>query len=192
MRPSTSAIRTFVLVCGWALVPPVEGVQSILSWNSRDGDIKTLYWPDGNRTDLWAHVVPHDSAGGLRPVTAFIFYVSYPGKSLVTAPSAVRLYMESDLGVAPLTPRRAVLTFILEDGQVLDLTVPDRTYHLHTAGNAETRGAMFGITIDLTPQEFLRIAVARQVKGNALGLEFSLTPANLRQLREFSRRLKLQ
>jgi hypothetical protein len=167
--------------------------QSIFSWNSKDGEIKALYWPNQNKSDLWAHLVPSDSEGGLRPATAFIFYVNYPGQILLAAPSVVHVYMESDLGIAPLKARRPVLIFRLDDGSILDLTLPDRQFTLHTTGSdPPQRGWIFGVTADLTPEEFLKLAGARQVKGNALGLEFTLTPANLKQLGEFCRRLRLE
>jgi hypothetical protein len=145
----------------------------------RDGDIRVLYWELQKETEVWLTLEPKSPEGKPLPTAMNLtFTLRFPGMRPPTPPSRIEVRANAGLTAMP----RPVLWLVLGDGQKIDLTPPG------TVGL--TSGAASDYIPAWMPVETLRqVAEADRVSGNALGMEFELTPSQREALRAFLSRV---
>jgi hypothetical protein len=153
---------------------------------SKPGEVRTLYWKEEDKTEVWAHVKT-ERIGGPNPTT-LVFFVTHEGTASEVPPAVVHLHAESDMSVEFRTPReqRLVLTFGIDH---LDLIGSERVFALSYPCGFGEQCKFDAIIADLSPSEFLAVAEAREIGGNALGFDFRVRPEDMKPLVAFKDRL---
>jgi hypothetical protein len=144
----------------------------------QDGDIRTVYWELQNRTEVFLTLQLKTPDGKTAPLVTMS--VGFAGKTPKSRPSNVLIHAYAGTFWAP----RIQFWLVLDDApENIDL-VP----------RGWNTGLMSGPATDYLPvtislETLNRIADARRVTGNVLGLEFELTDLQRRAIRAFRDRV---
>lgn len=139
--------------------------------------------PADGRTTIWIRLKPR-MAGGAAGPTDLVFVAEFPGRS-APADVPVRLHVMSDVRVSPLVPRVPRLELSVDDGVVLDLLAPSEGAVLAHCCGELISPIPIGATVTLRPERLDELAGASTVTGNALGVPFVLSAAEVASIRAF-------
>jgi hypothetical protein len=190
---------TFVaLICIWATTPAFSQAPGF-GWAmvpTPERTIKSLFWELFDKTEVWTRLVPQaeDKATTKKIQASLIFWVTFPGKALTAAeikhgPNEVMLQAQPD----PLTiVNKLSLYFLADNRERFDLTANNATFNYIYPCDGCASNA---ISARLDPETFRSMAASlvrsKIVKGEELGFRFVLKPADLANLRDFARYIKL-
>ncbi|MFN8059078.1 MAG: hypothetical protein U0Q12_07920 [Vicinamibacterales bacterium] len=172
-------------------IPPVHAAQP--SWQKaepvRDGDIRETYFDLQKKTELTLYLEPQPVEPGPNP-TSLAFTVSYAGRELTRSALEIHLRAATNTMMFPTRLRVARLVFHVDDDE-MDLTADGRAYVLNYPCPAlSEKGCGFdAVDTTLDGVELLRLAHARRVTGDALGIPFALSAAQIERVRTFSSRI---
>ena len=139
--------------------------------------------PVDGRTTIWIRLKPR-LVGGAPGPTDLVFVAEFPGRS-APANVAVRLQVMSDVRVSPLVPRVERLELSLDRGVVLDLLAPGEGAVLAHCCGEMISPIPIGATVTLRPGRLDELAGTSAVSGNALGVPFILSAAEVESIRAF-------
>lgn len=146
--------------------------------------VRTLHQgPVDGRTSVWVRVTPTGPGGEPGP-TGLVFVAEFPGR---TPPPdvAVRLHVMSDVHISPLVPRIEKLQVVLDDRPAVDLLAPgEGAVIAHCCGDLISP-IPIGATITLRPARLAQLAGASAISGNAFGVPFSLSAAQVQSIKAF-------
>lgn len=152
---------------GQALPPP------------RDGDIRVLYWEISKRTQVWLTLEPRSRKGEpLPPGMNLTFTLEFPGKRPAGPPERIEVRANAGFLWAP----KVELSFQVDGREDINLTPPGMV--------SLTEGAVSSYLLaEASIDTLARLARAKHIDGNALGLEFELTDSQLKAIRTFYERV---
>jgi hypothetical protein len=145
----------------------------------RDGDIRVLYWELTKRTDVWLTLELRTSEGKSLPTgTNMTITAQFPGKRPPQPVENVEIRVNSGMLWAP----RVQLGFVLNGRDKLDLTPPGMV-------SLVTGSVSDYLPVTISVETLERLARAKHIDGNALGLEFEFTDFQLDAIRRFHQRI---
>lgn len=139
--------------------------------------------PVDGRTTIWIRLKPR-MVGGAPGPTDLVFVAEFAGRS-APANVAVRLQVMSDVRVSPLVPRVGRLELDLDGGAVLNLLAPEEGAVLAHCCGEMISPLPIGATVTLRPGRLDALAGASAISGNALGVPFILSAAEVESIRAF-------
>jgi len=151
------------LSAGQALPPP------------RDGEIRALYWELRNETEVWLTIEPRLADGKPGPTGMIVTCtVRFPGKQPKAPPQDIDVRAYAGFLWAP----KVEFWLLLDDREKIEL-VPPGVVALATDSVSDYLQASVPVP------ELKRIANAKRVTGNALGVQFELTEPQRQAIRVF-------
>lgn len=160
----------------WLLDPAVSVVQ------------RAHTGPGDGLTTIWIRLKPR-LVGDAPGPTDLVFVAEFPGRS-APANVAVLLQLMSDVRISPLVPRVEKLELTLDSNVVLDLLAPGEGAVLAYCCGEMISPIPIGATVTLRPGRLEELARASAVSGNALGVPFRLSAAEIESIRAFRNVLK--
>lgn len=155
-------LTTLLLASPQALPPP------------RDGDIRVLYWELRNETEVWLTLEPKLVTGAPPPpLMNLTFTLHFPGKRPKAQPDHVEMRAYTGLLWAP----KIELWIMLDGGEKIDLA-PQGMVGLDN-------GVPTYLPAPLPVATLKRMADAKRIRINALGLEFELSESERQAVRAF-------
>ena len=163
-----SAVSNATFANSQALPPP------------RDGDIRVLYWELTNRTQVWLTLELRSLDGKPLPTGMNLtFTVEFPGKR----PSRPLDRIEVRANAGYMWAPKIELSFKVDGRETIDLTPPGLV--------SLVEGAVWNyLPVEVSIETLRRLASAKHIDGNALGLEFELTDSQLKAIRTFYERVR--
>jgi hypothetical protein len=126
--------------------------------------------PFDGRTTVWLRVIPLANDVGVSPTT-FVFVAEFPGREPRARP-AVTLWISSDVRFYPLTPRIARLWLRVDDDAPIDFLAP--TEHTTLSSSGDDAPVLSGALVGVSAPRLDRMAEARSIAGDVLGVPFHL------------------
>lgn len=145
---------------------------------ARDGDIRVLFYELRNETTVWLTLEPK-APDGKPPPTGMVLTINlhFPGKQ----PKAPVDQVEMRAHVGLLWAPHIELWLVLDDRERIEPAAKG-------IGGLDTGGIDY-VSANVPVAILTRIAQAKRVTGNALGLEFELTESQRRAVRAFLERV---
>lgn len=144
-----------------------------------DGDIRVLYWELTNRTQVWLTLELRSLDGKPLPTGMNLtFTVEFAGKR----PSRPLDRIEVRANAGYMWAPKIELAFRVDGRETIDLTQPGLV--------SLVEGAVWNyLPAEISIDTLARLARAKHIDGNALGLEFVLTDFQLNAIRTFNERV---
>jgi hypothetical protein len=144
-----------------------------------DGDIRVVSWELLNETEVWLTLEPKTPDGKPAPPGMILtFTFRFPGKRPKAPPSEIQVNAYAGTLWAP----KVALWFVIDDREKIDL-VPPGVFALSTGTVSDYLSGTISIST------LKRIANAKRVTGNALGVDFELTESQRQAIRAFLERV---
>lgn len=160
---------------GWILKP------------SPDGSIQTLYWDLFKQTEIWMRLEPQLQSGGPAPL--------YVVLSTIVDGQKLRKPVESFDWQAQGNPRlivtRTSFVLTLDRRHVIDLATGAWPFTALSGNNCDGGCPETGAVAHLPVAVARRIAAARRVDGDVLGLPVTLTPDQIAAINRYIARVTL-
>ena len=160
---------------GWILKP------------SPDGTIQTLYWDLFKQTEIWMRLEPHLASGGPAPLYVIL--------STIVDGEKLRRPVESFDWQAQGNPRlivtRTSFVLTLDRRQVIDLATGPWPFTALSGNNCEGGCPETGAVAHLPVAVARRIAAARRVDGDVLGLPVTFTQDQIAAINRYIARVTL-
>jgi hypothetical protein len=143
----------------------------------RDGDIRVLHWELQNRTDVWLTLEPKTASGKPGPtLTLLTLNYSFPGKIPKARPEHVDLRAHPGMMWAPRIQ--------------LSLGIDEAPVELAPAGTfGMGDGGLDYVWVPVSVSTLRRMAAAKRVTLNVLGLEFELTDSQQKAVGAYLERI---
>lgn len=151
-------------------------------------EFPTFYFDLGGYTETWLRMTPVPLPGETASACVLNFTIRYRGKpvegALAVPPQAILVRAESNPLYNPRIIRHAIFLMAADGWPAWDPNLPLQFF---SSGAPCENCAVTADTVEVTvPADTLKLlAAAKTVEGNAMGLPFSLTPAQIAQLRRF-------
>lgn len=140
----------------------------------RDGDIRVVYLEALNQTEVWLTLEPKSAVGKPAPPGMNLTFThQFAGKRPVIRPADIVVRAYVGLLWAP-----QVEFWLALDRSAIMAPAPEVV-------SASGDGGMSHLQMTITIEMLRKIAHAKRVEGNALGLEFELSDSQRRALRVF-------
>lgn len=138
------------------------------------GEVRSLYWELYQHTEVCVGLAPQPGPEGPSPV-AFSLSFTYTGRDRKAPPAWVLLHVQLPPVFVVLTPS---LRLVLDQAERFDLTASPQLYRVtFPPGCAGDSGCGFTGLEALLSREFVgRLAKAKEISGEALGVPFVLSP----------------
>ena len=144
----------------------------------RDGDIRVLYWEIQKRTQVWLTLELQSRDGKPLPTGMNLaFWVEFPGKRPLRPVQTIEIQANAGFMWAP----KIELSFLIDGRESISVAPPGLV--------SLTEGAVWNyLPAEISVEVLARLARAKHIDGNALGLEFELSERQLNALRTFYER----
>jgi len=160
---------------GWVLKP------------SPDGTIQTLYWDLFKQTEIWMRLEPHGASGGPAPLYVIL--------STIVDGQKLRKPVDSFDWQAQGNPRlivsRTSFVLTLDRRDVIDLATGAWPFTALASNNCDLNCPEIGAVAHLPVAVARRIAAARRVDGDVLGLPVTFTPDQIAAINRYIARVTL-
>ena len=180
-----SVLTLALLQSGWALTqaPPRE--------------VRRVYWELVPEMEIFVRLVPEGQKH--QPSVNLVFHAFYPGRAardwytgLPAWPKGVPSRLTISAEAPPMAIVRALsLRLTVDDRTTIDFTAPDSRYRFLPCTFATDDCVQTGVESDLAPSILRLVVAGRSVGGTALGLPFTLAPADQDAVRAFAERVGL-
>jgi hypothetical protein len=171
----SAAVRAQRPGSGWVLKP------------SPDGSIQTLYWDLFKQTEIWMRLEPQLQSGGPAPL--------YVVLSTIVDGQKLRTPVESFDWQAQANPRlivtRTSFALTLDRRQVIDLAAGPWPFTPVSGNNCDGNCPETGAIAHLPVAVSRRIAAARRLDGDVLGLQVTFTPDQIAAINRYIARVTL-
>lgn len=177
-RPVITKLAAIACLTGAIGSPTTANSQALPP--PRDGDIRVLYWELTNRTQVWLTLELRSLDGKPLPTGMNLtFTVEFPGKR----PSRPLDRIEVRANAGYMWAPKIELSFKVDGRETIDLTPPGLV--------SLVEGAVWNyLPVEVSIDTLGRLASAKHIDGNALGLEFELTDSQLKAIRTFYERVR--
>ena len=146
----------------------------------RDGDIRVLYWDIQKRTQVWLTLELRSRDGKPLPTGMNLaFWVEFPGKRPPRPLQTIEIHANAGFMWAP----KVELTFLVDGRETISVAPPGLVTLIE--------GPVWNyLPAEISVETLGRLARAKHIDGNALGLEFELSELQLRAIRTFYERAR--
>jgi hypothetical protein len=144
--------------------------------------------PFEGRTTMWVRVHPKADDPRVAPTT-FVFASEFAGRSPRTRP-AVTWYIETNVKYYPLLQRTVRFEVSIDGVPPINLLARGEPTSVGYCCGGDDNGSLpASVTIALSAERLDRLAAAKSVRGNALGVPFTVDQRQLTAIAEFRQRL---
>lgn len=162
---------------------------SALAQPSSDSTFPSFYFDTLGYTETWLDLTPPPQPGDAASAITLNLTIRYAGRPvtdrLPAAPLAIVIRAQSNPQYKPMFLRQPILS-VDADGQPLWDTRLKVNFYSRNASPCEGCSTSADIVDLEVPEDVIRrMAAARELAGNAFGMRFALSPAQVQRILEF-------